>query len=194
MSDKGLHSWRHFCSLCEEHGDELCETAVRRKLNRFSARYKLAERFESISAGGYSDGALRGYASGLKLFMAYNAAELLGEAIAESVNTWVIEDAELAKQLRQTLQKAQSEESGIFASRMLREKLAKFMDEKTNDVRIPATAIRVMFAHGSFTPTGVDALTKRGVIALQKLTEIIFLECNQRFSNWVNAKAANLSL
>jgi hypothetical protein len=43
----------------------------------------------------------------------------------------------------------------------------------TVDVRIPATALRVMAAHGSFTPTGTDSLTKAGAETLQRLSDVL---------------------
>ncbi len=53
------------------------------------------------------------------------------------------------------------------------------------DVRIPATALRVMVAHGSFTPTGTDSLTKAGADALQRLSDVLLKECERRFGAWL---------
>jgi hypothetical protein len=192
MSGQILESWRVFCNLCRGHGQDLCDDVVRRKLNRFYARYNLAARFHSISASEFSLDALRGYSAGLKLFMTYNAAELLGEAIGEPVYQWEIKNADLANQLRRTLQKAHLDESGIFTSRGLKKKLSDFMSGTSTDVRVAATALRVMFAHGSFTPTGVDSLSKKGGDAIIELANILHDNCNIKFTRWVQMQIQRL--
>jgi hypothetical protein len=58
------------------------------------------------------------------------------------------------------------------------------------DVRIPATALRVMVAHGSFTPTGTDSMTKAGAEALQRLSDVLLQECEQRFAHWLHHNLA----
>jgi hypothetical protein len=59
-----------------------------------------------------------------------------------------------------------------------------------DDVRVAATALRVMVAHGSFTPTGTDALTKTGADALQRLSDVLLQQCEQRFASWLHGKLA----
>ena len=54
------------------------------------------------------------------------------------------------------------------------------------DIRIPATALRVMVAHGSFTPTG----TKAGAEALQRLSDVLLHECERRFGAWLHEMLA----
>ncbi|CAM8646107.1 hypothetical protein MCEGEM3_02630 [Oxalobacteraceae bacterium] len=193
MGGETLESWRLFCTLCRRHGQDICNDVVRRKLNRFSARYNLADRFQFISASEFSSDALRGYSAGLKLFMTYNAAELLGEAIGEPVHTWIIENSNLANQLRRTLQKAHLDESGIFTSKGLRKKLSDFMNGTSTDVRVAATALRVMFAHGSFTPTGVDSLSKKGGDAIIELASILNATCDSKFTEWVQRQTKRLN-
>ena len=64
-----------------------------------------------------------------------------------------------------------------------------FMDGDI-DIRIPATALRVMVAHGSFTPTGTDSLTKAGAEALQRLSDVLLQECERRFGAWLHEMLA----
>ena len=64
-----------------------------------------------------------------------------------------------------------------------------FMDGDI-DIRIPATALRVMVAHGSFTPTGTDSLTKAGAEALQRLSDVLLHECERRFGAWLHEMLA----
>ena len=72
--------WKHFCAICRADDESFCSPETRATLNRFYARYQLALKFEAVHAQGYSERAMRGYTAGLRLLVAYSAAELLGEA------------------------------------------------------------------------------------------------------------------
>jgi len=182
-----LAGWKLFCATCREEGDGLWPAATRRQLNRFYARYRLAARFDAVHAHGYSEKALRGYAAGLRLMAAYSAAELLGEAIADKITSWEIPDPTLATTLRRVLLRPATNSSDLFSQDGLRKKLQVFMDGES-DVRIAATALRVMVAHGTFTPTGTDSLTKTGAEALQRLSDALLKECEQRFCAWLHER------
>ncbi|MGI9150148.1 MAG: hypothetical protein ACR2IX_01365 [Limnohabitans sp.] len=184
-----LAGWKLFCAKCREGEDGLCPAPTRRQLNRFYARYRLAAHFEAVHAHGYSEKALRGYTAGLRLLAAYSAAELLGEAIGSQITSWKIPDSALAAALRRVLLRPSADSEGIFSQKGLREKLQLFIDGDI-DVRIPATALRVMVAHGSFTPTGTDSLTKAGAEALQRLSDVLLQECEQRFAHWLHHNLA----
>lgn len=184
-----LVGWKLFCANCREGEDGFCPAATRRQLNRFYARYRLAAHFEAVHAHGYSEKALRGYTAGLRLLAAYSAAELLGEAIADKITSWEIPDSALAAALRKALLRPFADANGLFAQEGLRKKLQLFMGGDI-DVRIPATALRVMVAHGSFTPTGTDSLTKAGAEALQRLSDVLLQECEQRFARWLHDNLA----
>ena len=181
-----LTGWKLFCEACREDGDRLCPSATIRQLNRFYARYRLAVRFDAVHAHGYSEKALRGYAAGLRLLAAYSAAELLGEAIAEKITSWEIPDPTLAVALRRALSRPNNDPSSFFSKDGLKKQLRLFMNEESDDVRIAATALRVMVAHGTFTPTGADSLTKAGADALQRLSDALLKECEQRFCAWLH--------
>ncbi|MBT9159944.1 MAG: hypothetical protein DDT27_00525 [Dehalococcoidia bacterium] len=144
-----LLDWKLFCTKCREGEDKYFPASTRRQLNRFYARYRLAAHFESVQAHGYSERALRGYSAGLRLLAAYSAAELLGEALALKVTTWEIHDSALAAALRNVLRRPFEGSDGLFDQKGLRDNLQRFMNGDIDDVRIPATALRVMVAHGS---------------------------------------------
>jgi hypothetical protein len=182
-----LAGWKLFCATCREEGDGLWPPATRRQLNRFYARYRLAVRFDAVHAHGYSEKALRGYAAGLRLMAAYSAAELLGEAIADKITSWEIPDPTLATTLRRVLLRPATNPSDLFSQDGLRKKLQLFMGGES-DVRIAATALRVMVAHGTFTPTGTDSLTKAGADALQRLSDALLKECERRFGAWLQER------
>ncbi len=183
----GERSFYWYRSACREEGDGLCLAATSRQLNRFYARYRLAVRFEAVHAHGYSEKALSGYAAGLRLMAAYSAAELLGEAIAEKITSWEISNPALATELRRLLLLPATDASGLFSQEGLRKKLHLFMDGES-DVRIAATALRVMVAHGTFTPTGTDSLTKSGADTLQRLSDALLKECERRFGAWLQER------
>ena len=172
--------WKLFCTKCRGGEDKYFPAATRRQLNRFYARYRLAANFESVNAHGYSENALRGYSAGLRLMVAYSACEMLGDAIGSNVISWEIQDAPLAAALRNVMRRPSENTQVLFAQKGLRENLQLFMDGD-NNIRIPATALRVMVAHGSFTPTGTESLTKTSASALQRLSDVLLNECELRF-------------
>ena len=181
--------WKQFCATCRADGSSFCSPETRTIFNRFYARYRLAAHFEAVHAYGYSEKALRGYTAGLRLLAAYSAAELLGEAIGSNVTFWKIPAPALAAALRKVLLRPSADSKGLFAQEGLRKNLQLFMDGDI-DIRIPATALRVMVAHGSFTPTGTDSLTKAGAEALQRLSDVLLHECERRFGAWLHEMLA----
>lgn len=185
-----LVGWKQFCATCRADGDSFCTPETRAIFNRFYARYRLALKFEAVHAHGYSARAMRGYTAGLRLLAAYSAAELLGEAIDEKVVGWEIKAPKLAVALRNSLSRATGNTNGVFSDVRLKQRLDQFM-RGDDDVRVAATALRVMVAHGSFTPTGTDALTKAGADALQRLSDVLLQQCEQRFASWLHGKLAN---
>jgi len=183
-----LVGWKQFCATCRADGDGFCTPETRAIFNRFYARYRLALKFEAVHAHGYSEKALRGYAAGLRLLAAYSAAELLGETIAEKTTSWEIPDPSLAAALRRALSRPDNDPSSFFSKDGLKKQLRLFMNEESDDVRIAATALRVMVAHGTFTPTGTDSLTKTGAEALQRLSDALLKECERRFGAWLQER------
>ena len=86
----------------------------RATLNRFYARFRLTLKFEAVHAHGYSERAMRGYTAGLRLLVAYSAAELLGEATDEKVVGGEIKDPRLAVALRKLLSRATGNAKSVF--------------------------------------------------------------------------------
>lgn len=67
------------------------------------------------------------------------------------------------------------------------------MNGKDPNVRVPATALRVMFAHGSFTPTGTDSMTESGTSAVDALSDVLLAQCVQRFNAWLDDRLTSVS-
>lgn len=118
--------WKRFCAACRE-GQTPCTLEVRTRLNRFRARYELARRFTGVSAENYSARALRGYSSGIRLLLAYTAAEGLGVAIDYPVKKWKLEDNGLEAPLRAVLRRAGAEGETVFSHPGLRKQLDNFI-------------------------------------------------------------------
>lgn len=112
--------WRRFQEAYKQYESRVCANDDHAKLGRFYARLKLATRLEPIQARGYSEGTLRGYTAGLRLLLAYNAAELLGEATACKVNQWEIICPRLALGLRRVLRRASVDGSSAFSNANLK--------------------------------------------------------------------------
>ena len=87
--------------------------------------------------------------------------------------------------LRKSLSRANGSQNGVFSDARLKRRLDQFMTSD-DDVRVAATALRVMVAHGRFTPTGTDSLTMAGAEALQQLSVVLLLECERRFGGWLH--------
>jgi hypothetical protein len=68
------------------------------------------------------------------------------------------------------LSTASMQGNGVFPDARLKQRLDQFM-AGDDDVLVTATALRVMVAHGSVTPTGTDVLTKAGDDALHLTTK-----------------------
>ena len=178
-----------FLRSMSRDGESFCSPETRAALNRFYARYRLALKFEAVHAHGYSERAMRGYATRLRLLAAYSAAELLGEATDEKVVGWEIKDPKLAVVLRKSLSRATGSQKDVFSDARLKRRLDQFMTGD-DDVRVAATALRVMVAHGRFTPTGTDSLTKAGAEAIQRLSDVLLQECERRFGAWLHEMLA----
>ncbi|WP_139226236.1 hypothetical protein [Falsiroseomonas stagni] len=178
-----MRQWKAFCDLVRENGEGGGGLQKLKTFNKFYARYRLAKKFQSIEASGYSAKAMRGYSAGIRLLMSYSAAELLGDAIDEKITNWDMRDAELAKFLRKTISiVAESDEN--FSSKSLKNSAKAFVEGDDN-VRVAATVLRVMVAHGTFTPTGADALTSAGAKAIENLSDALLEACDNKFASWL---------
>ncbi|MEI7606703.1 MAG: hypothetical protein WCJ64_04900 [Rhodospirillaceae bacterium] len=158
---------------------------TRANLNRFKARYDLARRFSGIEATQYSPETLRGYSSGIRVMLAYSASEQLAHALGENVLNWNINNKDIANALRLSLKKIPIKLDSYVSSATLATNFSSFMDGSHDNIRVPATVIRVMVAHGAFTPTGADSFSKASVNALDRLSEALLNECVTIFNRWL---------
>ena len=176
-----LKGWRQFCDL-RRQGVTLCSEKTDTNLNRFSARFNAAKRFRSVVMDGYSERTTLGYSAGIRLLLCYTSAELLGQTISPRINDWQIHDPCLVPVLRVTCGNLHQDEN-VLTHKGLRTKLQQFVTGQDEDLRVVATALRVMIAHGHFTPHGTKAITKKGTEAINCLGDHLLGQAEQRFND-----------
>ena len=152
------------------------------RIYRFHARFKVAKTYGGLRIKGCSDELLRGYTEGLRLFLTYTAAERLGDAIKKPCAHWTIFDPALAKRLRRVATAVLANPEGLSAK--VQEQVNRLAVGEHDNVVSLATALRHLFAHGHFTPTGQDSTTLATAAALRDLSELIQAETERRFVAW----------
>jgi hypothetical protein len=187
-----LEKWREFCWQVRQN-PQFCDPITRSNFNRFRVRFVLATRFEGLRLQGYQDTTTQGYSAGFQLLLSYSAAELLGKATGHTITDWQVSNPALAVRLRRVLRQPAERMDDLLTSHKLKENLQCFQQAGNDNVRIAATVLRVMVAHGTFTPTGTDALTKNGAQTIQCLSDVLLQTCNERFVEWLTERLKNHS-
>lgn len=167
--------------LKTERPDHLPEQAVSR-LYRAHARLRVAKRFDGIRLLGLSTRLVNGYSAGVHLLLSYSAAESMGNAIGRHVTTWSIRNPEIVVPLRRI--SAELKEWPIGLKDNVKKQLAEFVLEQNDNIRVPATALRHLMAHGHFAPAGKIALDKRDVKAVKTLSRDLIAETERKFAIW----------
>jgi hypothetical protein len=186
-----MQTWNSFCGYYKLYGEKLCSRVTRATFSRFYARHRLARNFQSICADSYSKQTLSGYSAGFRLLLAYSAAELLASAVNHKLSNWKIHHPEVAGKLRTTLMKPVERAEQLFKDRTLKTKLSAFM-EGDNNVFPAATVLRVMVAHGTFTPSGTDSLSRAGAGHVDALSSLLLTESGEQFQRWLSERIAQI--
>jgi hypothetical protein len=159
----------------------LPEQAVSR-LYRAHARLRIAKRFEGIRLRGLSQTLESGYSAGVRLLLAYSAAESMGGAIGRHVTTWTIRNPAIVEPLRRV--SADLKDWPLGLKHGIKTQLAEFVCGHNDNVRVPATALRHLMAHGHFAPAGKIGLRKKEVEAIVSLSYDLIAETERRFASW----------
>ena len=171
---------------------------VKKTLNRFTYRYRMARAFVGINAPDIGERTVRGYAVGMKLLLAYSAFDeirLTRNAFPKlrpnrGEYTKIIHK-NLANKLRQNeeLQKLLSIATAV-KNPSLKNYIELFFQNQNDDVMCIATGLRNAFAHGVFTAAGAGLTTKRRQKQVEELanavldmTDDIALECVSQLEN-----------
>lgn len=169
-----------------ERSDHLPEQAVSR-LYRAHARLRVAKRFDGILLRGLSTTLVEGYSAGVRLLLCYSAAESMGGAIERHITTWIIRNPDIVVPLRRI--SAELTDCPIGLNDKVKDDLAAFVLEKHDNIRVPATAMRHLMAHGHFAPAGKIALKKKDVEAIETLSGDLIAETERRFASWFDSVA-----
>lgn len=106
----------------------------------------------------------------------------MGAAIGFHVSRWVVRDDSLQAPLRRLAGPLLTARDGLKES--MREKVSIFVDGKDDNVRVVATALRHLVAHGDFTPSGTGAMTKSGAKVIRRLGSLLLIESERQFAAW----------
>lgn len=141
---------------------------TRTLLNIAYARLRIAHRFESVRIHQVSPSLVKGYSAGVRLLLCYSAAETMGKAIGPHVTDWRISNDDILPPLRRM--GSHLKEWDYALDHKIRKKVDEFARGETNNVRVMATALRHLMAHGHFAPAGKLSLNKSSTQAVQKLS------------------------
>jgi hypothetical protein len=158
------------------------------KFSRFRARFILARNLESISIAELSEGTSDAYFVVLRLTLAFTALEALENAIG-CKNQIRVRDDTLAIQIRSRHPKMISaiETSLRYNGSMeMKESLAKFTANESDDLLPFVYGLRNLMAHGQFTPThfGLTNAPMR-IKLINELTDATLDALDDRFSQFV---------
>ena len=150
-----LQGWGTFCQWKRENPEiPLPETLNLSEINRFAARFRLAQSYEGINLKDYPESSIEAYGSLFGVFLAYSALEQLYKAVGKPNNViadeWAIKEPKIANKLRK------SKRLLIFIhekldSRRLKDKIIKFQEKENDNILVIAQAMRHLVAHGIMT-------------------------------------------
>jgi len=152
------------------------------RLYRAHARLRVAKRYDGIRLKGLSTTLVAGYSAGVRLLLSYSAAESMGCAIGRHITTWTIHGPEIVVPLRRISKELKDWPVGL--SNSVKAQLAEFVLERHDNIRVPATALRHLMAHGHFAPAGKISLGKTEIAAVETLCDDLVAETERRFAAW----------
>ena len=142
---------------------------IKKTLNRFTYRYRIARAFVGIDAPDIGERTVRGYAVGMKLLLAYGAFDeirtvrnLIPKIKPPKGSYTKIITKVLADRLRENEElKNLLKISSAINNKNLVDQVNLFFENLNDDVMCVATGLRNTFAHGVFTAAGAGLTTKR---------------------------------
>ncbi len=108
----------------------------------------------------------------------------MGGAIGRHITNWTIYHPELVTPLRRISKELKEWLVGL--NNGVKAQLTDFVLERHDNVRVPATALRHLMAHGHFAPAGKIALRKTEIIAVETLCDDLIAEIERRFAGWLD--------
>lgn len=181
--------------------------------NRFIARFKLALKFKSIDAEGYTDKTLSGYSALLSVFLAYTAFEAFLEALSENSSrsdhcldvefsvdkhNHPFNDLHVAERIwsNEKLHQILIDYADVSTrSSFQMESLMSFYLGDIDGVHLHSVArqIRHLVAHGHMTAYGSESIRRENTEALFDLSRLILAETRSLFDQYVSKLEAKYS-
>lgn len=177
-----LPRFREFTIWLKSNERASVSSSTAKKLFRARARHNFAKQFRGLRVHGASESLARGYSAGMQLFLCYSAAEAMGSAIGNHVGSWELCDESLETSLRRIA--ALLPERRDVLSNGVRRSVEAFIRCDHRNLRVVATALRHLVAHGEFTPTGNGLLTKSAASTIRSLGICLLVESERQFSAW----------
>lgn len=150
----------------------------------FQGRYKLARNFKCIVVEGYRERTLVSYNLGFQLFLTYTALERLSKIVRKHHHMVEINNPKVAQSLRSVYVTQQNAIRTVLAKTQFAQSFDDFMSGKTDNIRIMATALRMLVFAGHFSFSSTSTLMPLHIRALQDLNEAILKYCVQTFETW----------
>ncbi len=154
---------------------------VKKTLNRFTYRYRMARAFNGINAPDIGERTVRGYAVGMKLLLAYSAFDEI-RLTRNSFPKLRLNRGEYTKIVHTNLANKlrQNEElenllkiASAVKNPSLKNDIELFFKNQNDDVMCIATGLRNAFAHGVFTAAGAGLTTKRKQKQVDELANVV---------------------
>ena len=147
--------WDTFCQWRQENPEiPLPETLNLSEINRFAARFRLAQSYEGINLKDYPELAIEAYGSLFGVFLAYSALEQLYKAVGKPnkiiADEWAINEPKIANKLRRSKRLLIFIHDKLYPSK-LKNKVIQFQDKENNNILVIAQAMRHLVAHGIMT-------------------------------------------
>ena len=177
-----LPKFREFTAWLRSQDTPPTASSILKKLYRARARYKVARTFRGLRLDRGTDALVRGYSTGVRLFLCYSASEAFGSVFGKHVTSWEIHDVSLQTPLRR-IALPLPERNDVFSKAVIRD-VSAFVGHEHDNLRVVATALRHLVAHGDFTPTGTGMMTKSGANAISRLGDHLLAESERRFAAW----------
>jgi len=178
---KDLHNLPTAYKRLKEVKKQIESEEVKRTLNRYIYRFRVARAFEGIVVRDIGERTARGYAAGMKILLAYGAFDEIRQT-RDSIpklrppkgEYTKIVNANLANKLRDNtdLRDLLSITTAV-KNPSLKKDVGKFFVNENDDVMCIATGLRNAFAHGVFTAAGAGLVTKRRQKQIHELADAV---------------------
>ena len=177
--------WGEYCAYCKKNSQPIDPRwAV------FAARFRVAGNFGGAIWFDMAERTTRGYDAAIRLLFCYSALEAACSASGLKVHNVHLEGeylSECRRKIRLNFSSFTDEEFGLrkaLGSKHLKQRLAEFFEEQSDDLMPFATAVRHLFAHGIWTPKGSNALTKQAVEGLDWISHGLNLTSQSLFKKF----------